>query len=325
MRKSYNIVSSGTLSRDENSILHESKDGVKRRIPIETVDEINIFSDLSITTKFLNLISQYEIPVHFFNYYGFYTGSFMPRKRNISGYLIVEQVRHYLDTEKRLYLAKAFVDGAIFNMVRNMKEYDSTFEEVKEIEKIWGRINEVQNIEELMSVEGAVRKLYYKSFSKIIKNFTFQKRVKRPPVDPVNTLISFLNSLMYTTVLTEVYKTHLEPTISYLHEPSEKRYSLALDIAEIFKPMVCDKVLFRLTNLGMIKEEDIECENDICYLTENGKKKVIKEFSDKLLTTIYHRTLKRNVSYREMIRFECYKLIRHVLNDEIYKPLKAWW
>lgn len=325
MKKTYNILSSGKLSRHDNTILYESSSGEKKFIPIETVDEINIFGEVSLNTKFIDFISRYDIVVHFYNYYGFYVGSLVPRKKNVSGFLVVEQAKRYINIEERLYLAKAFVEGAMHNMARNLSEYNESREERQEIQKIREQLYEAMTIEEVMSFEGAARKQYYKAFGKIIKNFEFKGRVKRPPKDVVNTLISFLNSLMYTAVLSEIYKTQLDPSISYLHEPSEKRYSLSLDISEIFKPIICDKILFRLTNLSMIKEEDVSMEEDICYLTNSGKKKLLQEFSDKLSTTVYHRKLRRNVTYREMIRLECYKLLRHIIGDEVYKPLKAWW
>ena len=177
-----------------------------------------------------------------------------------------------------------------------------------------------------MGAEGRARKKYYESYNAFLKNdFHFNKREKKPPNDPINALISFGNSMMYTTVLGEIYKTQLDPTISYLHEPSTKRFSLSLDLAEIFKPLIVDSVIFNMINKGMIKKSDFDIDEGICYLNENGRKKFIKEYENKLSTTVRHRTLNRNVSYRGLIRLECYKLIKMLLGDEDYKPLKAWW
>ena len=130
---------------------------------------------------------------------------------------------------------------------------------------------------------------------------------------------------MYTTVLGEIYKTPLDPTISYLHEPSTKRFSLSLDIAEIFKPLIIDSIIFSLINKKVIRKDDFTNEGEICYLNEIGKKKFIKEYENKLATTIKHRMLNRKVSYKSLIRLECYKIIKMLINDDIYKPLKAWW
>lgn len=187
-------------------------------------------------------------------------------------------------------------------------------------------MNNSKCITELMGAEGRGRKKYYEAFNYFLKeDFSFKSRQKRPPIDPINALISFGNSIMYTTVLGEIYKTQLDPTISYLHEPSTKRFSLSLDIAEIFKPLIVDTVIFTLINKNMITKKDFIIEEGLCYLNENGKKKFIREFENKLNTTIKHRALNRKVSYRYLIKLECYKLIKAIIGEEEYKAIKVWW
>lgn len=131
---------------------------------------------------------------------------------------------------------------------------------------------------------------------------------------------------MYRTVLGEIYKTPLNPTISYLHEPSTKRFSLSLDISEIFKPLIVDPIIFSLINRKQLTKKDFDYfEGEICYLNEEGKKKFITAWEEKLKESVKHRKLKRNTTYRYLIRLECYKLIKHVIGDSVYKPLEAWW
>ena len=138
-------------------------------------------------------------------------------------------------------------------------------------------------------------------------------------------MISFGNSLLYSTVLSEIYHTQLNPTISYLHEPFERRFSLALDLAEIFKPLIVDRTIFSLVNRGVIGKEDFRRELNGVLLSENGKKKFLKAYGEKLETTIKHRKLGRNVSYQRLIRLECYKLVKHLLGTEKYEPFVIWW
>ncbi len=326
MSRPYYIFQSGSIMRKENTIYLENGNGEKRAIPIEDVEALHIFGEVEFNTKFLNFISQYEIPIHIYNYYGFYSGSFMPRERNVSGELLVKQVEYYVDKEKRLFLAISFVDGAIFHMLRNLRGYKGTEEFQEKISIELNNSYQCRDISELMGCEGRARDIYYQSFNVFLREgFLFDKREKRPPTNPINALISFGNSLMYSTVLTEIYKTPLNPTVSYLHEPRERRYSLSLDISEIFKPLIIDTIIFRLINNNMIKLEDFEEDVNYCYLNETGRKKFIQELESKLNTTIKHRKLKRNVSYRTIIRLECYKLIKHLIDDEIYTPFKAWW
>ncbi len=326
MPRQYYIFTNGRLRRKDNTIYVEAGDGKKRAIPVEDVESLHLFGELELNTKALNFLAQKQKPVHVYNYYGFYSGSFMPRDRLVSGELTVEQVKHFLDRESRLYIAISFVEGAIFHMIRNLREYTGTEQFIEAMRKELVRALEAKDVNQLMGCEGRAKDAYYSAFEHILKeDFLFEKRSKRPPRNPVNALISFGNSLIYSTVLSELYHTQLNPAISYLHEPGSRRYSLSLDLAEIFKPLMVDPVIFKLINNRMLRLEDFEKAVNFCYLTENGRKKFLKEFDKKLSTTIKHRRLRRKVSYRRLIRLECYKLIKHLLGDELYKPFKAWW
>ncbi|MFN4220269.1 MAG: type I-B CRISPR-associated endonuclease Cas1b, partial [bacterium] len=253
MSRNYYIFKSGRIKRNQNTIFIETNEG-RKILPINDIDQIFIFGEIDLNTSFLNFISQNNIVIHFFNYYGYYSGSFIPREENLSGSLVVKQVEFYLEKEKRLEIAKSFVDGAFHNMKRNIEKREG-FE--NEIEKLKGYMKEVdncENINTLMSVEAHFKKNYYSCIEKITE-WEFEKRSIRPPQNPLNALISFGNSLVYSQLIKAIYETPLNPTISYLHEPSERRYSLALDVSEIFKPILSDKLILRLIDLKMIREE----------------------------------------------------------------------
>lgn len=327
MNKDYYVFSNGRIKREDNTIYFYDDQDSKKCLPIEQVDSIHLFGEIDLNTKFINYIQKFGIILNFYNYYGYYTGSFVPRESNVSGYAVVNQAKHYLDYEKRLMLAKCFVDCAVHNILKNLRRHKENVNDI--IETIISErslIPEVSRIPELMGIEGRIHKNYYKAFNSFLRDeFKFESREKRPPTDPINALISFGNSLMYTTVLGEIYKTQLDPKISFLHEPSTKRFSLSLDLAEIFKPLIVDTIIFSMINNRIITLKDFDDMDGICYLNNDGRKKFVLEFDKKLNTTVKHRSLKRNVSYKMLIRLECYKLIKHFIGDEAYKPLKAWW
>lgn len=326
MGRDYYILSNGRIKRKDNTIYYEDCEQNKRALPVEQVDDIHIYGEVDLNTKMINYISKYGVMLHFYNYYGFYSGTYYPRKKNVSGFTIVNQSACYLDSKERLKLAELFIESAVHHILRNMRYYKVDEKLIERIKKESLGLKEAKNIPELMGMEGRIRKSYYESFNEILKNgFTFEKREKRPPTDPVNALMSFGNSIMYTNVLSEIYKTQLDPTISFLHEPSTKRFSLSLDVAEIFKPLIIDPIIFSLINNRRLNKKDFKYEDCICYLSEDGRKKFLSDFENKMETTIIHRHLKRKVSYRTFIRLECYKLIKHFIHDEEYKPLKAWW
>jgi len=329
MTRNYYILRSGRLRREENTIYFENAE-MKKAIPVNDVDALFVFGELDTNTKLLDFLTQHKISVHFFNYYGFYSGSYYPREYLNSGFLLVKQVEHYLDKTQRLEIAKELVNAASYNILKNLLYYrrhgKDVTENIEGIENCRKELDGANNVPELMSTEGRIRDHYYGAFNEILREgFELDKRVKRPPDNMVNCLISFGNSLLYTTVLSEIYHTQLNPTISYLHEPRERRFSLSLDISEVFKPIIVDKIIFDLINNRKIKPEDFLEELNYCYLKETGKKTFISEYDEKLRTTIMHRSLKRNVSYQHLIRLECYKLAKHLLGEKKYDGFKAWW
>lgn len=326
--KDYYIFKSGRISRKDNSIFLETQEG-NIPIPINDVDSLYFFGEIDVNTKALNFFAQNGIVIHFFNYYGWYTGSLYPREELLSGEVLVRQAEHYLVKEKRLEIAKEFVEGAIHGFIYNLKRYqekginDDIFEKLNYYN---GAIKKENEISAIMGLEGNARDLYYMNFPVIVGGkIEFEKRVKNPPNNMMNALISFLNSLVYTAVIKEIYRTQLNPTISYLHEPSFRRFSLALDVAEIFKPIYGDRIIFDLLNNKQINETHFDRDLNYCYLKESGRKIVVKAFDEKLNTTIIHKKLKRKVTYSKIIRLELYKLIKHLIGEEKYQAFKIWW
>ncbi|WFA10091.1 type I-B CRISPR-associated endonuclease Cas1b [Tissierella sp. Yu-01] len=330
MGETFYILKDGDLRRKDNNIEITSLDGNAKNLKVEVADEIYLFGEVSLNTKLLNFVSQNGIILHVFNYYGFYSGSYYPRETNISGYLLVEQVKSYDNEEKRLRIAKEILKAASYNIYRNLRYYNgrgiNLEDAMKNIDSLINKLEFGKSITEIMGIEGNIRKIYYSTWNDIVKqDIQFEKRVKRPPDNMINTLISFVNSLIYTTTLSEIYKTQLNPTISYLHEPGTKRFSLCLDISEIFKPLIGERMIFSLLNKNQITEEDFERESNFLYLKESGKRKILMEYDKRLETTISHKGLGRDVSYRYLIRLECYKLIKHIIGEKEYVGFKIWW
>lgn len=329
VERNYYILQSGRLKRKENTIYVENKEG-RKAIPVNNVNSLYAFGELDLNTKLLVFLSQQKIPIHFFNYYGYYSGTYYPREYLNSGFLLVKQVEHYLGEKQRMKVARELVAAAADNILRNLQYYKKQKKDVADhhnrIKELSRSIKSAKNVEGLMGVEGNIRDTYYQSFNNILrKGFEFKKRVKRPPDNMVNCLISFGNSLAYTTVLSEIYRTQLNPTISYLHEPGERRFSLSLDISEVFKPILVDRVIFSLINNRKIKEEHFQKELNFCYLNDKGRRVFLAEYDEKLRTTIMHKDLKRKVTYQRLIRLECYRLVKHILGEKSYEGFRAWW
>jgi CRISPR-associated protein Cas1 len=228
-----------------------------------------------------------------------------------------------------MIIARKFVEGAAFNMLKNLRYYNKRERDLAQhilsIEQFSIQAQHSNDVDELMGLEGNIRQVYYHAFDLILKEFEMAGRSKQPPRNEVNTLISFGNMMCYALCLSQIYHTQLHPTISYLHEPGARRYSLALDLAEIFKPILVDRTIFRVLNKKELQASDFVNEMNRCTLKESGKKAFVRAWEEKLCETIQHRALKKNVSYKHLVKLESYKLSKHILNIEEYKPFKIWW
>lgn len=324
MKQSLYLTSEGILERKENT-LYFINENEQKPIPINIISDIICLARVSLRSGAIAFLFEKCIPVHFFNMYGHYTGSLYPKDFLIAGKVLVNQVKHYIDKEKRLYIAKEFVNGIKHNVLKTLKYYSNRGKDISLEDIVNLNPDNANDIPTLMSIEGKIWENYYKSFNVILKNFEFEKRERRPPTNEINALISFGNSLLYSTTLSEIYNTYLNPAISFLHEPTERRYSLALDISEIFKPLFVERIIFKLVNKQMLTEKHFETELEGIYLNDEGKKIFLKEYDEKLNTTIEHPTLGRKVSYRHLIRLECYKIVKHIIGDQKYKCFRMWW
>ncbi len=334
MKKTYYLFNPGRLSRKDNTLKftpvdEDGNEQPPKYLPVEGVDELYVFGALDANSALYNFLGKSDISVHFFDYYENYSGSFMPKDFLLSGRMLLAQTGNYTDKKKRQAIARKFIDGASFNMIKNLKYYNSRGKDLEPIIDIMGgyrsKIEETKEVDELMGIEGNIRNMYYEAFNLIINDFEMGNRTKQPPQNEVNALISFGNMMCYSQCLRAIHQTQLNPTISYLHTPGERRYSLALDVAEIFKPLLVDRVIFKVLNKKELQEKHFDKKLNKCLLNDAGKKIFVQSFEERLSETIQHRSLKRSVSYKHLIKLECYKLSKHLLAIEEYKPFKMWW
>lgn len=319
------ITSMGELTRKDNSLCFR-KDGKNVYIPVENTKEIYCLSEVSINSKLLDFLAQNNIIIHFFNYYETYSGTFYPRECYNSGKLLVKQVEAY--NTKRSLIAKAIVKAIgenIYDVLyhyykHNKKEVKTTTDWIKGT--FVENLKNTDEIKQILQIEGELWQRFYSDFKYILpEDFVMNKRVKRPPDNPINALISFGNSLLYAKTITAIYHTHLDQRISFLHEPSERRFSLSLDICETFKPILVFKTIFELVNNRRLQvNKHFDKKLNYCLLNDEGRKIFITAFEKRMETVFKHSKLKRKITYRTAIKLDCYKLIKYILEDKKFYP-----
>lgn len=328
MKKNLHITKNAVLKREKNTlvVLHkEDEKLIKNVIPVEKLSSIYISGSVTIKAGALKMLLKLGIPIHYLSSEGEYLGTVWPREYLLAGIVVVRQAQFYLDSSKRIELAKKFVLGSYLNMVNNLKEYASRSDQIKEsitdMQALAIGIMNAKSIDELMAYEGNIREIYYKAWNNFLpQEFSFDKRTRMPPKSMINAMISFGNSLTYSVCLSEIYRTQLSPVISFLHEPSERRFSLSLDLAEIFKPILTDKTIFYLINKKIIDHNYFSVEAGFYFLNERGKKLFIEEFEKRLNQTI-ETPSGNKISIQKAIKVEAYKIIKHLLGIKEYQPL----
>jgi CRISPR-associated protein Cas1 len=318
------IFSKGDLTRKDFSIRFKNKNG-NVYLPIKDTKELYCFNEVTLSTKFLEMLSKSGVTVHFFGYYENYIGTFYPKNYLLSGRLTVSQAIAY--NEKRMEIAKAIVSGIADNIYFILYHYYRHGKtELKPFIDWLGKdvhilIDKMPDIKRLLSVEGEIWGRFYDTFKIILpEDFAMNKRVKRPPDNPINALVSFGNSLLYTKTVTQLYHTHLNQTISFLHEPSERRFSLSLDLSEAFKPVIVFRTIFDcVNNRKLTVEKHFDKKLNYALLNESGRKIFISEFEDRINQTFEHPKLKRRVTYKQAIRLDAYKLIKHIMEGKEFQ------
>lgn len=319
------LTSKGSLERKDNSINFKNEKG-NNYIPIENIDEIYCLDEVSFNTKLIDFLSKNGVTLHLFNHYEGYSGTFYPKDKYVSGKLTIEQVKAY--ETKRAKIAKSIVSGIAVNIYEvlyhyyrhDCKELKPYLDFIKD--EIPKELEKAVTVNEIMLVEAKIWGGFYEQFNYFLRSdFVMNKRVKRSPDNPINALISFGNTILYTKTISQIYQTHLNQTISFLHSAGESRFSLSLDLSEVFKPIIVYKTIFDcINNRKLNVEKHFDKKLNYCLLNDTGRKIFISALEERFSQTYENKKLKRKVSLLTSIKYDAYKLIKTILEDAEFVP-----
>ncbi len=314
------IISKGALNKVDQTIRFFC-DAEQRFFPVEQVSSLMVFGDGTITKSLLALLSNRQIPAHFFTARGNFLGSFMPMEQNSSGKCLIRQVACYLDPQQRMAMAKTFVHHSLKAMRQTLLYYRGRGKSVEKqllaVDAMLTKLDIADSINQLMAYEGNAREAYYQAFDLIIGNadFMFEKRSRRPPANSLNCLISFGNAILYAECLSQLHQTKLDSRIAYLHASNERAFSLHLDVADVFKPAVVDAAIFTVLNKGMLTGADFSREKGGIYLRPTGREKFISAIESRFSSVSERHLPERGekMSLRWAIRSYCFKIQQSII------------
>ncbi|SRR5579883_2048687 len=290
----------------------------KQSVPAQTVEEVVLMGNPQVTGDAFTYALELGMPIHYLSDYGKYLGSALPGySRN--GKLRLAQYAVYHNSERRLELVKAIVTAKIHNQHTVLYRHKLGENSLKSRKKL---VEEQTTLDGVRGVEGLAAKEYFACWDALLKEpWSFPGRNRRPPTDPVNSLLSFAYGLLRVQVTAGVHITGLDPYIGYLHEVHHGQPAMVLDLMEEFRPLVADSLVLSVLNNREIQPEDFTESLGAFRLSDNGRKKFLQAFERKMNDEFKHPVFEYRCSYRRAIELQARLLSRHLQEEVVYQPL----
>ena len=306
------------LSRHENALVVISDAG-RKAIPLNGVKHVLCMGNGSISIRLLKDMGRRGIRFTVLDAGGRFLGAFEPEEETPSGRVRVGQAAMFLDEAARLRIAKLLVGAQVRSMRGLLSRYrrNGTTGVEASLDGIESALEAAQkssSIEALMGAEGQARAFLHNAFKVISEDARLDRRIRRPPPDPVNCLMSFFNMLLYSACANELAKTHLDRSISFLHAPGTGRRSLSIDMAETFRPVLSDALLLSIFRRGHPDASWFDRTPGVCLLSEKGRIKATERFWSRIEERSGEATL------RQAIHRQCLSLEREALGIGQFKP-----
>lgn len=281
------------------------------------VSQINVIGNAQVTTQLLRECFRREVPVLWFSYGGWFSGMAegLPGKN-------VELRRRQagVAAQAGLPVARRMIEGKIRNcrtfLRRNERQRDDeTFAALKRLAE---QALAAGTVESLLGIEGTAARLYFGRFSTMLRDdhdFDFTGRNRRPPLDPVNCLLSYLYSLLVKDLTAVTYGVGFDPYLGFYHRPRFGRPALALDLAEEFRPIIADSVAVSVMNNGEVQRSDFLRRGQAVTLTPDGRKAVISAYERRLDSEVTHPQFGYRVSYRRVLEVQARLLGAYLMRE----------
>ena len=339
MRKMLNtlyVTTEGAyLFKDGETIAIKIEDKVRLRLPIHTISSIVCFGRVSCSPYLLGHCGQNDVSVSFLSQYG----RFLARVQGeVSGNVLLrrEQYRQADSVDDSALLALSFISGKITNSIsvisRTLRDHGNktdavALEETKRKLKIHlKQLQNENNLDSIRGYEGKAASDYFHVFDHLIvsskKDFKFKNRNRRPPLDEVNCLLSFIYTMLYHDARSALETVGLDPAVGFLHRDRPGRLGLALDLMEEFRPFIADRLVLSLINLKKVKKKGFRTsESGAVLMDDDTKKIVLTSYQERKQDEITHPFLNEKIPVGMLLMAQAQLLSRYFRDDlDVYPP-----
>lgn len=322
---------------EQNSILRKTgdrlivmkEDQVLLKVQCHKIDAVLIFGNVQFTTQVVHELFEHGIEMAILTRSGRLIGQITsPMTKNIT--LRIDQFRRYMDDEFRARIARAIVTGKIRNSLNHIRLFSYNHPEVvlraemKALDGLIAKIPEVDTLESLLGHEGTGSRIYFQGLGKmVLGDLSFQGRSRRPPRDPVNSLLSFTYTLIFNEIASLLDGLGLDPYLGYFHKPEYGRASLASDLIEEFRAPVGDRFTLDLVNRRILNGEHFYTNpKGGVYLKREGMKRYFVEYEKFLARELTHPETGSRTTLRRSFRTQAEVLIASIRGEREYRPFR---
>ena len=304
-------------SADQLTVKQDGK--VLQKTKLLDVSQVSIFGNVQVTAQALREITARGIPVCHFSYGGwFHAATVGMTHKNVE--LRIAQFATAAESARSLTFARDFIVGKIKNCRTLLRRHldDDPEQILPRLAELANKAQAARQADILLGIEGTAARLYFPAFASILNDgdeFRLEGRNRRPPRDPINALLSFVYALLTKELTIALFTCGFDPMLGFLHQPRYGRPSLALDLAEEFRPLIADSVVLTLVNNGEVTPADFIRRASGVALTTAGRRAVIGAFERRMETLVTHPIFGYRVSYRRILEVQARLLGRTVLGE----------
>lgn len=317
------------LHKERETIVVKQGDEKLGQFPALTIGNILCFGQVSVSPFLMGYCGEQGIGLAFYTEYGKFLARVQGRQ---TGNVLLRrsQYRWADDDEKATTIARLMVAAKIANSrsvlmreLRNHGENPVLQAAVDKLATSLRRVQHARSVEETMGIEGDAANSYFGVFNELIRGsgFVFDGRVRRPPTDPVNAMLSFAYTLITHECSSALQGVGLDPYVGFLHKDRPGRVSLALDLLEEFRAPWADRFVLTLINRRQIKTTDFASEaSGAVRLTDDARKMLLSAWQERKQTEINHPYLEESVPIGLLPHCQAMLLARHIRCDMEYYP-----
>ncbi|MCL4328297.1 MAG: type I-C CRISPR-associated endonuclease Cas1c [Candidatus Thermoplasmatota archaeon] len=326
------------LAREGENILVKVKDEIRFRVPIHNLEGIVCFGYIGASPSAMHLCSERGVELSFLTEHG----KFLARvSGEVSGNVLLrrKQYRWADEEHEKLRLAKRFVEGKIHNSRRVLQRVirdhgdvipdDGIGNTIDRMKDMIGRVENATSVDTVRGIEGEAANAYFSKFDSLVMNqkehFTFGERIKRPPTDYVNALLSFVYTLLAHECISALETVGLDPQVGYLHTDRPGRKSLALDVMEELRPYLADRMVLSLINRKQVSENGfVKRENGAVLMNDETRKEVLISWQNRKREEIVHTFLEEKIQVGLIPYVQSMLLARNIRGDLDDYPPFLW-